>query len=1111
MKNIHLFRRPKLLRALLIILFVAVPFEWSSAQFTLKTPKATLGQVIQTVKSQSTYQFFYDDKLSDMTVEAIDVKDVSLDELLNKLLKGKGVTYKVEDNIVYLSVEKAQTQQQQQKEHEISGTVVDAKGEPLIGVNVSVQGATVGTITDFDGNYILKIDNPDAKIVFSYIGYKQQILPVGNVPMINVTLEEDTQLISEVVVTALGIKRDKKMLGYAVQDLKGDKLNQTGDPSVTSALQGKVAGLQMNTSSTGMGGSTKITLRGNSSLTDNNQPLWIVDGVPFNDNSDSSASLFGGIDRGGATVDINPDDIESISVLKGPNAAALYGSRAGNGVILITTKKGTKSEGFGVTYNGSLTWTQVASTLDMQDKYGQGTGGVYDPNSVVSFGAPLDGHEYETKYGIRKYQKQGDKLNDYFDTGFAQSHNVSVGNVTEKSNYRASVGSLENKGLFNGESMSKINFDLKAGTELNKYFSMDTKLSVSRSKANNRPIFGKGGEVYQLLFMPNNVSLDDLKEFKSEDSRHINWVGPEPTVLNPYYINHQYTNYDERWRAFGYYSIKLNFTPWLYGTAKYAFDYYHTNIEEINRTNGIDDQAKESLMNKEDNFFEHNIEFMLIGNNKIGERIRLGYSIGSNIMRQKTHYLTGKSEHMRVEDYWNHNSALGLNAAMNDLTDRKTNSVFGTLQFAWDEYLALDLTARNDWSSTLPIDNCSYFYPSANLSFVFTDFAGKMDWTLPSWMTFGKIRLSAAQVGKDTSPYQLYPYIKWTPGLNGSVPSTPTIKPNSELKPEISSAYEAGLDMKFFNNRFGFDFTYYYSLTKNQIMTVPLSGKWTGKIINAGQIENKGVELMLYSTIVKTKDFEFDLDLNFAHNKSIVKELHESAKYMTFNFRGDDMLVDVGAYEGGKLGDIFGEKSYKRDENGNILTRNGIPLTETDRSKKKAIGNIQPNLLMSVAPRFTYKGITLSALFDMKFGGEIFSMSEAVATSNGMSKRTENRENIVVDGIDETTGEKNDIAVPAEEYYKMIGQFAEEFIYDASFIRLKELSLSYSFPKSLLKKTPLTSLRLSLVGRNLGYLLKHTPGTSPEGGFDTTMFSQAIDFTSVPYTRTIGFSLGVSF
>lgn len=1005
-----------------------------------------------------------------------------------------------------------------QEKKVVSGTVKDTNGEPLIGVNVLEKGTTNGVITDLDGKFSFSVSGPDAVLEFSYIGYNTVTVKVGNTDMLSIEMSEDTQKLDEVVVTALGIKREKKMLGYAVQDVKADKLNTTGDPSVIGALSGKVAGLQMNTAGTGLSGSTKITLRGNSSLTDNNQPLWVVDGVPFSDNNSSDASLFGGIDRGGSAVDINPEDIESISVLKGPNAAALYGSRAGNGVILITTKRGVKDKGFGVTYSGNFTWTSVASSLDQQTTYGQGKNGEFDPNVFESFGAPFDGHTYTGWLGQEiQYKDYGDKFKQYFNTGFAQTHNVAIGKSEENYNYRASFGSTDSKGLFEGERLNKINIDLKAGMKMNKYLSMDSKISLSRTKATDRPQYGKGGEVYQLLYIPRNIPLNDLKTFRSDEQRHIYYVNPTLQELNPYYINYQYSNMDERWRAFGYYTVKIDFTPWLYATGKYTFDYYHTGIEEMNRTNGIDDQTKESYRSMEQSYYEHNIEGMIMGHNTFADRFRLGYSLGGNIMYQRTSGLTGYSENMAKENIWYHNSALGKNTAEQDFTERTTRSVFGTLQFAWDEWIALDLTARNDWSSTLPINNCSYFYPSANLSWVFTDMIKAYDFNLPKWITFGKLRLSAAQVGKDTDPYVLYNYVTYTQGVNGPEISYPKTKANPDLKPEISSAYEAGLDMKFFNNRLGFDFTYYYSLTKNQIMTVPMSGEFSAKYINAGKILNQGVELMLYTTPVKTKDFEFNLDMSLAHNNTTVVELHEDAKYISFNFKNENMLVDVGAEEGGRLGNIYANTFYARNENGELILRNGMPMIKSNSSaERKCIGNIQPKLLMSITPSFNYKGFFLSAMFDMRFGGDIVSVSEAIATRYGTAKRTEFRpaEGIVIDGIDEATGQKNIIPVSAEAYYRSIGGDnapAEEYVYDASYIKFKELSLGYSFPSKWLKKIHVSNLRLAFVGRNLCYLLKHTPGTSPEGGYDTTMFSQAIDYTAAPYTRTFGFSVNVGF
>lgn len=1128
----------KIVRALLVSTLFTVPSQLVSAQLNIALTNTQLGTMIQQIQSQSQYQFFYDDELAEVPIGSVEASGSSVEEVLDKALAGKGISYRVDDNVIYLSKEStsatASVKSTQQDQQQITGRIIDATGEALIGVSIVEKGTTNGTITDWDGNYTLNVPT-GATLQFSYIGYQTVEIPVeAGKNVIDLTMKEDSEMLDEVVVTALGIKREKKMLGYAVQELKSDELNKTGDPSVTSALQGKVAGLSMNTSATGLGGSTKITIRGNSSLSDNNQPLWIVDGVPFSDNSDSGATLYGGVDRGGVSMDINPDDIESISVLKGPNAAALYGSRAGNGVILVTTKKGSKKDGFGVRYSGNFTWTKIAETLEMQERYGQGAintddngnslGAVYSPTAGSSWGPVLDGSMKEAWNGeTYAYSKYGNKLKDYFETGFSQTHNVSIQNGTETSHYRASFGQSSNKGVFPNEELSRTNIDLNAGTELNKWFSMDGKISLSRTKATDRPQYGTYGAVNQLMKIPHNVRLEDLKNYSDDTHAHLNWTTPDANTRNPYYVLDQWHNSDERWRAFGYYNAKINFTDWLHFSAKYAFDYYHTRIQNTNGGNGYDVSlisqiTDDSMDRSEESFFESNAEFMLMGDKQITDNFRLGVNLGANFMYQKYEMLGVGVKNMLAKGVWMLNAANMLASASESGRERAMNSVFGSAQLAWKEYLSLDLTARNDWSSTLPQQNNSFFYPSANLSFVISDFVRSLDKTLPNWLTFAKLRLSAAQVGKDTDPYQLYNTYSYSFNNGVLTPSKDNVKMNDQLKPEIATSYEVGLDMKFFENRLGFDFTYYYSKTKNQIMKVPAAAPWSGgQWVNAGLISNQGVELMLYSTIVDTKDFTFDLTLNMAHNVSMVKELAPEANVNYMFFDGENGFpIRVGARTGEKLGEIYSTQLYKRDENGNIIVGNdGLPqyIQNEEEYIQNPIGNIQPKLTMSVTPTLSYKGVTLSAMFDMKFGGDIFSYSEMVATGNGLAKRTENRGEadnymMVFPGVTEN-GQPNTKAITASQYYGALAP--EDFLYDASFIKLKELSLGYSFPSKLLKKTPLTSLNVSFVARNLCYLLKHTPGTSPEGGYDTTMFSQAIDYAALPYTRTFGLSVSLGF
>jgi len=1155
--NKHLLKET-MLKAAFGALIAMAPIGESKAQVTLKTPNTTLEVVIKKIQKQMNLRFFYDDSLAKVMVNNIDVKDEKVQNVLNQLLKGKGISFKVEDNVVYLRKENAPVAKEKatDSKRKITGKVLDEAQQPMIGVTVAVKGSTTRAVTDIDGNYQLQTSETAPVLQFSYLGYKTKEVKASGKDAITTTMDVDSKALDEVVVTALGIKRDKKMLGYSVQDIKSDALNTTGDPSVVGALSGKVAGLQKKTPRTGVGGAHKNTISGNSSLTDNNQPLWIVDGVPFSDNNTSNASAYGGYDRGGTSLDINPDDIESISVLKGPNAAALYGSRAGNGVILVTTKKGANKSGFGVSYNGNFTWSSVSQAIKMQNRFGQGSNGAVNYkrnasgdieglNGELSFGPELDGHEEYNWYGTKSpYQYTGDKLRDYFKTGFSQFHTVALGNNSEKGHYRLSIGYNDNKGLFKNETLDKLSIDLNAGTVVNKYLSLDGKISLSHMKACNRPLLGLNGEVAQLLLIPGNVSLRSLEENQSSETQiHRNWFGPNQHYSNPYYVRHRYKNSDERWRAFGYYGANINLLDNLKLNAKYSFDYYRTRLQTSDLS--LADQAittgtstwqekitTDGMQRGEENHFEHNIQMLLLGNNQLTPKLRVDYSLGGNVMYQKYELFQGGVQNMLNKDVWVYNTGGKLVSGGDNGFNRAMYSVFASAQLAYSEYLSLDLTARNDWSSTLPKGQNSFFYPSASISFMFSDFMKSIDKPLPSWVTFAKIRTSLAQVGKDPSPYNLYNTRKFEFESGIRKPVVNTIKMNDMLKPEIKTSYELGLDMKFLNNRLGFDFTYYYSVTRNQSMLVDAAAPWSQQWVNAGKILNRGVEMMVYTTPIQTKDLTFNLNMNFAHNRSIVKELAPGVQRIYFN--GDNnMPVRVGAVVGGKLGDIYANNLMKRNDAGQVIVNaQGLPQPATGNGNleqyllSNPIGNIQPDLLMSVTPSLTFKGISLTAMFDMRFGGSIMSVSEGMATSVGTSERTLNRGEykeisgvkdyyMVVPGVKED-GSINDIPVSAQAYYSTIGiyksqkGYAEEFIHSASYIKLKELSLGYSFPQRMLKKTPFTALKLSFVARNLCFLMKHTPG-NPDGGYDTTMFSQALDFAAVPYTRTFGFSINVGF
>ncbi|MDC1105811.1 SusC/RagA family TonB-linked outer membrane protein [Prolixibacteraceae bacterium] len=1090
---------------------MASTFDMDS-DIVIQMKQTSLSDVISKIEQLTPYTFVYNKDFVDPKMSlSVDVKEDNITKVLDKVFEGTNVEYKISGKQVAL---KKVVEQQKETKVKVSSVVVDSGGLPIPGVNVVVKGSLQGVITSVDGKFTLVCDPKDV-LTISFMGYAAQEFSLQNTLPSQIVLQEENHNIDEVVVTALGIKREKKVLGYSVQEVSGEKLNETSNANVTSALQGKVAGVQITQSSTGLGGSSKITIRGNSSIGRNNEPLWIVDGVPFNNNSDTGASLYGGYDRGGASVDINPEDIASISVLKGPNAAALYGSRAGNGVILVTTKKGVKKSGLGISYNGSFTWSEMTDLMEIQEAYGQGTNGVYDNKSRYSWGAALDGKEVEAWNGEKRaYAALSNPVKDYFSTGFSQNHNVSMGKHTEEGHYRASLGYVKEEGIFTSNKMEKMSLDINSGINLAPWFAVDSKVSLVDTKNVNRPIFGNRSEMYQLLNIPTSVSMEDLKQFSSKDKVHRNWYGPDTQIRNPYYTRYSLMNEDERLRAFGFFGLTMDFTSQIKLTLKQAFDIHKTGTDEKDRGDGIGktnvkDIVDDSYTRRESTYREFNSQFLLTGDFE-SDKMQYGFTFGGNRMYYKMEGLNARTSDL-FKGYWLLQGANDLlrSIAYNTLTEKEVQSLYGSAHLTYNGYATIDVTARNDWSSALPEKNNSYFYPSVNLSFVMSEFLEKQGVTIPSIIDFMKFRGSIASAGKDCDPYEIHSLVDIVE-KNGKMEfQVPNTRPNGDLKPEISTSYEFGGELKLFRNRLGFDATYYNTKTENQVMVVDDGVDYKYKTINAGSITNKGLELMVYTTPIRTKDFSMDIDLNYSHNTTNVESLYEGTPKVYLGST-DEYMVKVAATEGHELGDIESINTFLRNDKGQVIVgENGVPIKD---AKSTVIGNIQPDWIGSVRLGLRYKNISLSGLVDMQKGGDIVSISEAIAANAGVAKITEDRTEFVYPGVNRD-GTTNTTKITKEDYYRTVGGeqgIAEEFIYDASFVRLKELSLTYSLGNNMLKKTPFNSVKFSFIGRNLGFLSKNTPG-SPIGGFNSSIFSQAIDYSSIPNTRTIGFSVKLGF
>ena len=998
-----------------------------------------------------------------------------------------------------------------------TGVVSDNIG-PVIGAGVVVAGTNNGAITDVDGSFTLNNVPVGATIQVTCIGYVPVEYVFDGTPA-NIVLKEDSELLDEVVVTALGISREKKSLGYAVQDVKADELNRGGSANLTDALQGKIAGLQISNSGTGVGGSTRVIIRGSSSLSNNDQPLYVVDGVPYDTGGhdiDGQAGLWGGTDRSGGAFDLNPEDIESISVLKGPTAAALYGSRAGNGVILITTKKGGKeSEAIGVTYTGKFTWSPVSYFLNLQDTYGQGSSGSYSAEATGSWGAKMGSQTVPAWWDNSKsvvYQGDANPYKEYYRTGNTQSHNVTIAGGKDNP-WRLSLGHDDNQSVIKPTTIQKTNVDLVARFEATKWLHFDVKANYVKTTGNNRQTRGLYGTSFYITTMPRSIRMADLEMYAVDenaaalgDVAHRNWYGPNADYQNPYFIQAQFNNQDIQNKFFGMGKMTIDFTKNLHFVLKEGYnwvDYQQKNWYPY-KDPVFTSSYPEVSMSKSTRI-ESNLEALLSYNNKWGD-FDFGASVGGNIMHAKSEGVSGSGRKIPIVGAMY--IAAGTQYASNSVYEKQINSLYAFANLGWKNFLFLDLTARNDWSSTLPANNRSYFYPSVSASWLIT---GMLDELGVSYnkdvLDYGKIRASWALVGKDTEPYQLATTYGSTTDATGLITITQnTTQANANLKPEMASSWEIGTEWHFFKNRLGIDLTYYNTTTRNQVMRIalPYSSGVQNKWINAGVINNSGLELQLNGDIIRTRDITFGATFNLARNINKVVELYHDAEagidvdqYELGKMSGSAQVA-VRAEEGLPMGTIYGT-GYARDDNGNIQMKDGLPVSQSDM----LLGSVQPDFTGSFGLNFAWKGLSANALFSFKKGGKLFSVTEYAAGHAGTAARTANRDNFNFNGT----------KVDAQAFWTSAP--AEEFMYDASFLKLGEASIGYSLSRKTLENITggiVKTAKVSIYGSNLLYLISHTPGTTPDGSStDTSIFATAFDMCPYPTTRNFGCSITIGF
>ena len=1025
----------------------------------------------------------------------------------------------------------------EQQSNKVIGTVKDEFG-PVIGASVVEKGTSNGVVTDLNGKFSLNV-KPGATLIISFVGYKQQEVKAGNVPL-NIVLEEDSKMLGEVVVTALGIKRERKALGYGVAEVQGEALTKAKETNVINSMAGRVPGLVVTQTAGGASGSSRVILRGSTEMTGNNQPLYVIDGVPLDNTNFGSAGTYGGFDLGDGISSVNPDDIESMSVLKGPAASALYGSRASHGVILITTKKANKDK-ISVEYNGTMTFdTQLAKWDDVQQIYGMGSNGTYPINAVsntnMSWGAKADGTNM-LKYfdGVeRPYLIVPDNTSQFFRIGFTATNSAIIGVNNGKTGIRFTYTDMRNKDIVPKTHMSRDIFNLRANTTAGK-FDLDFSANYTREDVKNRPALGdsKSNIGKNLMTLATTYDQEWLKTYQDANGEYSNWNGMDPYNVNPYWDVYKNSNNSKKdqFRFNG--KVVWNITQHLkiQGTAGAELNWFTFEDYKAPTTPGY-----ESGYLQNNNFRNrmYNFELLALYNNSWGD-FDFNATLGGNLYKVNNQTIVTTAKDMKIRDVV---ALMSFNeVSVEPYSYRKQiNSIYGAVNLGWKHMLYFDATLRGDQSSTLPISNNMYIYPSFSGSFVFSELL-KLGDKLP----YGKVRMSWAQVGSDTDPYQLglvYTKSKFAyPGYTIGYISNGTI-PNKDLKPTKTNSFEMGLELKFLKNRIGLDFTYYSQLSKNQIMGMASSSTsgYGYRLINAGEIENKGVEIALNTRPIQTKDFSWDLNFNFSKNSNKVKKLVDDMDMFELE-KATWLDVQVAAKVGENFGSIVGP-DFQRNENGDILIDPSTGLPMYDKSNH-VLGNASWDWTGGVYTNFSYKNISLSAVFDVKVGADLYSMSARAAHETGKSMATlEGREawykseearqaagyakdspdwiptgGFIAPGVIDNgdgTYRENDIVINPEKYWMSVCRNAPSmFIYDNSYVKCREITLSYTLPKAWLKNV-VDGLTISFVARNPFIVWKNIPNIDPDSNYNNTT-GMGMEYGSLPSRKSYGFNVNVKF
>jgi TonB-linked SusC/RagA family outer membrane protein len=1016
----------------------------------------------------------------------------------------------------------------------VTGTVTDSSGAPLQGVTIKVKDAKASTISNAQGGFSIALPSSSGTLEFSSIGYTGKDVPVTAGASISVSLVAASGQLNEVVVTALGIQKQKKSLGFAVQEVKGSTLVESRELNLVNDLSGKVAGLQVVRSGNGPGGSSQITLRGNNSLTGASQPLIVVDGIPM-DNATGRVGIGAtndfwnpSLDMGNGLSDINPEDIASISILKGPAAAALYGSLGGNGVILITTKTGKKQSGLGITISSSVGFESIFTNPEMQGQFAQGSQGQYDSLATTSWGPAINGQVVTDWSGKQVTLHPYDNVSNFFNKGVVSNQNISFQQMIGSTSVYASYNRFDDKSLIPGAKLSRNNITARTVTKFgnNDNWTIDTKIQYINATANNRSLEGQNGSIFATIYnLPRTLNIQNFEDPLDASGNMYWWQ--KGSGMNPYWAAKYNLNTDTRDRFIMYATVKHNFASWLTGEVTGGADMYTTNTEGKLYAGSPSSQTGRYGLGKQ-TYQQTNYSGMLTAHkDNLFGKFGGSVMVGGNLMAWKNSAINASAGTLRVPNLFSVNNSQGSPGVSQAFSQKKMNSLYGSVELNYDGYLFLSATARNDWTSALSDWNKSYFYPSVSLSYVVTEMIDRLGGNLPSWLSYAKLRASYAEAGSDLDPYQLYNTygIGTDPNGNTIAYSNSTLY-NDSVRSQLIKSFEAGAELRFFNNRVGFDVSIYKNNAVRQLIDLPmdpLSG-YSSMKINAGNVQNKGIEVTADARILTNpRSLNWSMTVNYSHNENTVPSIYPGVtKYQLGGFDNIQIL----AVAGQPYGEIYGTKLLRvtdaHDPNYGklILTNNGLPQATPDITR---LGNQQASALLGFANSFSYKGFGLSVLLDARIGGKIFSQSMLNMERSGTAAITVmngGRDSMLVDGVvaDPNGGYvANTHRVSTQQYWVngLAGPgntgITEVNLYDATNIRIRNIQLSYSFPKKLLEKSFIQRAIVSVACNNVWMISSHMHGLDPESAYSTGTAAVGFENGSAPTTRTFYINLSVGF